>query len=211
MPKNFDDMKFRKIYLYELWFLSQSIIKRCEKIFKEVPIPKVGYALGPGYEIHSEINCILSEAASIKKLITPPQKKTKGLSQEKFQFQVDRCNYLKDKIKHIQISEINSVKVRNSLQHFDEYLDEAMVKINGGKLAVHGMALYNWVISDPAATNVRPYPLRIYVGTEKKYYNMDVSIDLGKVYSEALDINKAIGDLFERDTGYTPGSLMLPL
>ncbi|HAT7555678.1 TPA: hypothetical protein JAW29_002925 [Citrobacter freundii] len=211
MAKSFDDLRLNFIYLHELWWLTESIKRRCEELFRETPLPEQGYYFKIEYHIHSLINDILSDAANLKKLITIPTQKTRGESPRQFQVHVERSKFLQAKIKGIEFTELKSVKVRNTLQHFDEYLDEANIEASEGKLKSHQMAVYNFVMSHWEAVNPRPYPIRLYICAEKTYYNMKASVNIGKIYSEAARINEVIRSEINRDSNSDPGGFMIPL
>lgn len=211
MAKSFDELRFNFIYLHELWWLSESIKRRCEKLFQETPLPEQGYYFKIDYNIHSLINDILSDAANLKKLITIPTQKTRSESPRQFQVHVERSKYLQEKIKGIEVTELKSVKVRNTLQHFDEYLDEANIEATEGKLKNHQRAVYNFVMSHWEAVNPRPYPIRLYICAEKTYYNMKASVNLGKIYAESLRISEVMRNEIGTDSDSDPGGFMIPL
>lgn len=211
MAKSFDELRLNFIYLHELWWLTESIKSRCEELFRETPLPENGYYFQIKYHVHSLINDILSDAANIKKLITIPTQKTRGESPKQFQIHVERSKFLQDKIKSVEISELKSIKVRNTLQHFDEYLDEVNLEESEGKLRSHQIAVYNFVMSHWEAINPRPYPIRLYICAEKTYYNMKASVNLGKIYIEASHINEVIRGEIRKDNDSDPGGFMIPL
>lgn len=211
MAKSFDELRLNFIYLHELWWLSESIKRRCEQVFQETPLPEQGYYFKFDYNIHSLINDILSDAANLKKLITIPTQKTRSESPEQFQVHVERSKFLQGKIKGIEINELKSVKVRNTLQHFDEYLDEANIEASEGRLSSHQMAVYNFVMSHWEAVNPRPFPIRLYICAEKTYYNMKASVNLEKIYVEASCISEVIRIEIKRVGDSDPGGFMIPL
>lgn len=211
MAKSFDELRLNFIYLHELWWLTESIKRRCEELFRETTLPEQGYYFKIDYHIHSLISDILSDSANLKKLITIPKKKTYSESPRQFQVHVERSNFLQEKIKGIEITELKSVKVRNTLQHFDEYLDEANIEVSEGKLRYHQIAVYNFVMSHWEAVNPRPYPIRLYICAEKTYYNMKASVNLEKIYSEAVRINEVIRNEISKDSDSDPGGFMIPL
>ena len=211
MAKNFDELRFNFIYLHELWCLTESIKKRCDKLFEETPLPAQGYYFKIDYSIHALINEILSDAANVKKLITTPAQKTKNESPEQFLVHVERSKFLQKKIKGVEISELKSVKLRNSLQHFDEYLDEANIEASKGKIKTHQVAVYNFIMSHWEAINPRPYPIRLYICSEKTYYNMKASVNINKIYVEACNINSAIKSEIKREPGSELGGFMINL
>lgn len=211
MAKSFDELRLNFIYMHELWWLTESIKRRCEELFRETPLPDEGYYFKMEYRIHSLINDILSDAANLKKLITIPTRKTQSESPKQFEVHVERSKFLQGIIKGLEISELKSVKVRNTLQHFDEYLDEANIEASEGKLKAHQMAVYNFVMSHWEAINPRPYPIRLYICAEKTYYNMKASVNLEKIYVEASRINEVMRSEIKRESDSEPGGFMIPL
>lgn len=211
MAKSFDELRLNFIYLHELWWLSESIKRRCEELFKETPLPEKGYYFKVDYKIHSLINDILSDAASLKKLITVPTQKTRNESPKQFQVHTERSKFLQAKIKGLEISELKSVKVRNTLQHFDEYLDEANIEASEGKLGSHERALYNFVMSHWEAMAPRPYPIRLYICADKTYHNMKASVNLGKIYLESSRISELLRNEIGKDSDSDPGGFWIPL
>ncbi|HFN3767952.1 hypothetical protein [Enterobacter hormaechei] len=211
MAKSFDELRFNFIYLHELWVLTESIKKRCEKLFEETPLPDKGFYFKIDYTIHALINDILSDAANVKKLITVPTQKTRSESHEQFLVHVERSKFLQEIVKGIEISELKSVKLRNSLQHFDEYLDEVNIEASKGKIKHHPVAVYNFIMSHWEAISPRPYPIRLYICAEKTYYNMKASVNINKIYVEACKIKNAIQCEIKMEPGSKPGGFMINL
>lgn len=211
MAKSFDEMRLNFIYLHELWWLTESIKGRCEELFRATPLPEEGYYFKIEYHIHSLINDILTDAANLKKLITIPTQKTRSESPRQFQVHVERSKFLQEKIKGIEIAELKSVKVRNTLQHFDEYLDEANIEVSEGKIRTRQLVVYNLVMSHWEALSPRPYPIRLYICAEKTYYNMKASVNIEKIYVEASQINEIIRSEIRRDSDSDPGGFVIAL
>lgn len=211
MAKNFDQMKYNFIYSHELWWLTDAIKKGCEELFQKTPLPEKGYYLKVDYKIHALINNILSDAANVKKLISIPKHKTKEESSRQFNLHIERSKYLMDKLKGIELSEITSVKLRNTLQHFDEYFDQMNIEASEGKLKQHVMAFYNIVLSHWEAVDINPYPLRVYISSEKKYYNMKAMVNIGMIYKEASSINDLLTNELNKGMETEPGGFIVPL
>ncbi len=211
MNKKIDEMKLTFIYLHELWWLTEAIKLRCDELFRNTQVPDKGFYIKNDYHIHYLINDILSNAANISKLITTPEIKPKNKSADSFRIHIERSKFLQGKIDGVDFSEIKSVKVRNTLQHFDEYLDQANIEASDSRLNAYGMAFYNLVMSHWEAINPRPYPLRLYICAEKKYYNIKYSVDIGKINSEASSINNIIREEFVRNNIPEPGGIAIPL
>lgn len=197
---NIEGMKLHIIYFYEIWSLANSIKRKSESLFSAALIPDDGYIFQSDPEIHSLIDSIISDAASIKKYVSVPERPAKNEGRRQFELRKARSKILKDLIECAEVSEILNSKVRNTLQHFDEYLDESNINLIDSKDPDIGLAAYNLVISSFDAIDTKLYPIKLYVSSERKFYNMKYEIDLGKISSEANDILAVIkesGVLFE--------------
>ncbi len=203
------DTKFGALYYHELWWLSHSVLKKCEQVFDGAKVPGSGYVIQVNPELHSIIAYLLSDAANIRKLVSTSSVKTNGENGARFKLCKERASELAEFIAPLEIKELLNYKVRNTLEHFDEYLDEANYDVS--KKAEQGrFAAYNMILSHWEALMPKVYPIRLYVSSEMKFYNMKWSIDLGLLHSEARSIIeklKTIGQFATND----PGGLMLPI
>jgi hypothetical protein len=141
------DTKLYTLYFHELWWLSNSIREKCEQLFKETVIPESGFIMQVNPTLHSIIASLLSDASNIRKLIITPDIKLKGESSSQFKLRKERANVLQEKIKSIELTEILNHKIRNTLEHFDEYLDEANLELSREEESLSPMAVYNMVFS----------------------------------------------------------------
>ncbi|MGF1807892.1 hypothetical protein L4C31_21895, partial [Aliivibrio sifiae] len=140
MEVNFDNGKLSTLYYHELWWLASSIVKKSEKLFEETSVPESGYLIQVNPELHSLIASILSDAANIKKLVVTPSNKLNGESGAQARLRKERAQRLKDAISGVGLKEILNHKVRNTLEHFDEYLDEVNLKLTKASKAPSPMA-----------------------------------------------------------------------
>lgn len=111
----------------------------------------------------------------------------------------------------IPLAELVNVKIRNSLEHFNEYLDEANLAVSEAKIPPSPMVAYNMILSHWEAFNPRVYPIRVYISSERKFYNMKWSIDLGAMNTEASAIVARLQALPGFSDKESPGALMLRL
>lgn len=195
MKKNRDEInihetKLAHVYVYELWLLVSNIKKKAEKVFELAVVPEDPNMnfVGVKPELHSYISSLLCDATNIKKLIAMPLNKG-SRSAKLFEFQKARCKMLLEIVGNIDITEILNVKIRNTLEHFDEYLDEANAELTlnpmpagteGRSAAAFNVALSRWDTISP-----RVYPIRLYIAAERKFYNMKWSVDIGKIYEQS--------------------------
>lgn len=201
------DTKLAVLFYHELWWLSNSIVRKCEHIFSKAKVPEQGYVVQIDHEIHAQIASVLSDAANIKKLISTPDVKLKGENGERFKLRKERARELSDVLASLEITELLNHKVRNTLEHFDEYLDEANYDISR-KPRLGKMAAYNMVISHWEAIEPRVYPIRLYVSSESKFYNMKWSVDIALLNSEAKSIAHKLREI-PAFAGQEPGGLLI--
>ncbi|MDD2789159.1 MAG: hypothetical protein PHU40_00670 [Sulfurimonas sp.] len=208
---NLKDTKLFTLYFYELWWLAHSICKKCDNLFEETKIPDKGFVMQVNPEIHSIIASLLSDASNIKKLIDTPMGKLRGESSTQAKLRKERAELLNKNIKSVELTEMLNHKIRNTLEHFDEYLDEANLKFSRDTQPLSPMAAYNMVFSHWEVTSPRVYPIRLYISSERKFYNMKWSVDIGKIYEEATAILSDLKKLPEFSQNEDLGGLMLRL
>lgn len=205
------DSKLFLIYIHEVWRLSNEIVTNCEKVFDEATIPDKEYIIQVSPNIHSHIIYILINSANLKKLIFPSENKSKDESKKQYEFRLERSKLLKELFNGIDIKEIKNSKVRNTLEHFDEYIDKENLKLESSDKKVSPFAAYNMALSDWGAFSPPVYPIRLYISKEKKFYNMGFSIDIGKIYEEAKAIIERLNSLDIFNNGTESGGLLIPL
>lgn len=198
--------KLAKLYFHELWWLSNAILKKCDQIFNSVDDPDAGYSMQHNPDIHSVIASLLSDAANIRKLILTADVKLKGENGERFKLRKQRVKEIADFVMSLGVKELLNHKVRNTLEHFDEYLDEANQNLSNqpfqGRLAAYNLIMSHWDVVAPEA-----YPIRLYISSEKKFYNMKWSVDIGLIHSEVRRIIDKMKTL-EEFSGKSSGGLL---
>lgn len=206
-----EDTKLFTLYFYELWWLAHSIKTKTERLFSEATVPETGYLIQVNPDLHSLIASLLSDAANLKKLLITPSTQLNGESGRKFRLRKARAAALRESVSKISLTEILNAKVRNTLEHFDEYLDEANLAVSEAKTPPSPRAAYNMVLSHWEAFNPRVYPIRIYISSERKFYNMKWSVDLDAIHKEASAVVECLSAHPAFAKGESPGGLMVPL
>jgi hypothetical protein len=117
----------------------------------------------------------------------------------------DRALFITNILGDLGLNELHNKKVRNAIEHFSEYLDEANKKHTQFNSTQRYFVAFNLIISHfmPLKLEGFPfqlyktyqldlpiYPVRIYVASEKKFFNMDWSIDFDALYNEARFVKK---------------------
>ncbi len=181
---------WKQVYVSELYWLTHESVRVCDRIFESVePAPPGQYYLRVDFDIHSRIYGVLNNAARIRALIKPRPRR-RDQSARQYAFQDHRTKWLAGLVAGLPTDEIFHAKVRNSLEHFDEYLDTSAIRladrVNGGRGTVMPLDM---TFSEPSVlSTLTPdsvvYPLRVYLAEERVFENCGVRIDLGKLAAE---------------------------
>ncbi|KPW99807.1 MULTISPECIES: hypothetical protein [Pseudomonas syringae group] len=110
---------------------------------------------------------------------------------------------LSEFLKSLNIKEMLNPKVRNTLEHFDKANYEVTQSAPQNKLAAYNVVLSHWDAISP-----RVYPLRLYISSERKFYNMQWDIDIGVIYLEACSILEKL-EGGKSPVSTEPGGLMI--
>lgn len=211
MSPTFLDSNFFHVYIFELWGLAESVTKKCTEVFEKCPAPEKDGYIKVDPSIHWLIGSLLAESANIKKLLTIPTKASFKETKEQFDFRLERTRLLNEALGSPPIVELSSVGTRNSVEHFDQYLDRASVTFVQKDRSDPGFALYNMVLSSWNVFDKKAFPLKLYVADERKYYNLEWVADLNALFAECTDIIVRIRNIAEFGTQEGPGGLMIPV
>ncbi|MBI5751533.1 MAG: hypothetical protein HZA59_05235 [Hydrogenophilales bacterium] len=174
------------MYALELWSLADNVRDQCENVFAATVLLPNETFLRVSKEVHGLIAALLSNAANIKKLVRTQSSQLKGETKTRFQMRQRRARVLSELLSGIALDELLNIKIRNTLEHFDEYLDEAdeLLTVKGHPTAT--LAMSNMVVSHwEHLAGEKIFPIRVYIASERKFYNMKWSIDLGKLHAES--------------------------
>ncbi|MEH6380140.1 MAG: hypothetical protein V7768_00255 [Dietzia cercidiphylli] len=141
-------------------------------------------------------------------------------SAEQHMIQDARTKWLGELLSSVQIQETLRAQVRNSLEHFDEYLDEAFLNFskrppNGRLLLPLDMTLGRESTLDQFADGGSVYPLRVYLAEERVFINCGKRVSIGLLHSECRGIldflRNAVPSLAEEEDPGGRGSPMFVL
>jgi hypothetical protein len=197
------------VYLHHLFALAKAVQSGCNAVFAETPLPASGGYIKVSPELHAKIDGILIDAANLKKLIRTPTERGKSESKRTFEFRRLRSEALVNLLAGLSLPTLYDVQLRNSLEHFDEYLDELGANLKDGEAPPKAMAAYNLVLSHWEVTPRPVYPLRVYIAAERKYYNFDRQVDLGLLHDEAETILERLNASGVLRNTPEPGGLMV--
>lgn len=198
MEIDFKESKLFGYYEYELVSLAKNIVSAGDNVFRLAP-KSDGYYEKCSSEAHFYINSLLSEAAKTKKLIDPVISNKENKHSKKYKMKVARSKYFSELLCGLTLKEILKPKVRNTLEHFDEYLDEANIELMDPNNIKHDIAFSNLILSSFDTPSMKIfYPIRMYTGNDRKFHNMKWSVEIGKIYDEAKTI---LAHLREKNEG----------
>jgi hypothetical protein len=148
------------IFVNELFWVLSAIKSNCEKLFEIVKVPETRYIIQVNLEVHSLIKSIVNDSSHLANLIDPSTKK-KDESEEHYKFWKERGEYLRKIFDGIVVEEILQKKLRNSIEHFDEKLDN-LVHLVSKKTKIKNQSLaHNMVFSEKAVLQPFPIPVRV--------------------------------------------------
>lgn len=183
--------KLKAIYFHELGFQCTAVRDNCEKVFEYPPPPpgERNFVIEPA-KLHVAIGNALTAAANVKKLLDDKRPRNeRNESVGAHELRQARAQMLMAELEGVSLDEILKVSVRNSLEHFDEYLDKENIRLNGQ--LVPSVVLYNVGVShiDNVVFDEGPtLHIRTYETTTQTFFNLGRSISLGKVHDEAVAI-----------------------
>jgi hypothetical protein len=183
--------KLRDIYFHELGFQCTAVRDNCEQAFSFQPLDtgERTFIVMPA-KLAVPIGGALSAAANVKKLIDDKRKRNKKFESENaYRLRLARAHMLLTELDGIPLDEILKLEVRNSLEHFDEYLDRENIRLQD--ISTPCVALYNVGLSHEGNVVFEEGPLldiRTYVASTKEFRNLGLSINLGRLCAEAVAI-----------------------
>lgn len=201
------------LYAHRLFALASAVRQSCDRIFELAPLPEKDDYIQVSPELHALIDAVAIDAANIKKLIDTPADRQNGESERAFVFRRTRTKQLQQLLKGLSLAAICGAKLRNSLEHFDEYLDKLGARLDAGQAPPDPAAAYNLACSRLEALTTLAkrdvYPVRLYVAATKTYCNFNRSIDLGAVREEAAAIEHRILESGAIQPATDPGGMLV--
>lgn len=198
-----------EVYVHHLFALARAVRDGCNNVFAEAPIPASGGYIKVSHNLHAKIDGVLIDAANLKKLIHTSANRGKNESKRTFEFRQLRSKKLADLLSNLSLPTLLNVQLRNSLEHFDEHLDDLGAKLKDGEAPPKEKAAYNLVLSHWEAAPCPIYPLRVYVATERKYYNFNHHVNIGLLHDEAEAILERLNSSGVLQNIPEPGGLIV--
>lgn len=202
---NWDRIKssnWGNVYLTELYWLAKEAHELCLQVFEAAPAPAPGESYYKvDHKVHRDIYRILNHAARIGALIKDRPRRQGNQSAGQYEIQHKRVTWLRGVLDGLELKETLNSKVRHSLEHFDEFIDETALKSSRGNLQAPtifplDMALgrrdtIEGMMTGPLSGG-SVYPLRVYVAETQLFLNCGRQIDLGKIAAECSQIHERV-------------------
>jgi len=190
-------------YASEIHDLARSTEKLCFSVFHESTAPlregaqEVTNFIAMHPKVHADVYRILGNAARLGAYLKNRPRRKGDQSAGQYELQTRRIEWMRGLLVGIDFSEISDARVRHSLEHFDEFLDETALKSARGKLGSSTMFPKDVVASSENAfgdkgifnlEGATVYPLRVYYAIPRTFLNCGRRIDVGRIANECKDI-----------------------
>lgn len=192
-----------RVYLDELYWLARDTSRLCSEIFEDAPAPPPTESyLAVDHRLHGKIYRILNNSARIGSLIKERARRDQSAAQ--YAIQQQRVKWLQSALEGLEIKELLNPKVRHSLEHFDEFIDETALKSSRGDIRRPSffpidMALGRedtlQVFANKNLAGAASYPLRVYLGEEQTFVNCGRRVDLGRIATECAAISERVAEI----------------
>lgn len=216
-PLEFKDSKLSGLYVRELYWLAHQIKTKAKEVFDKYPVrPDQTFVSADisGLEI---VYSMLSAAAKVNELLFPQRPK---------QEYKERAKYLQVLVADLQLKELLDKKVRNTVEHFGEYLDDFNLEHSKFASPTRYLVAFNLILShmQPIHEPTVPFPLyatpmgpvpvcpvRVYVASTRIFHNFSWSIDLAALEREAQRLAEKLALQFaeERPEDWVSGAICL--
>ena len=197
-PNGFQSSRLASIYVQELYWLAYQVIEKSNRILQSHPNKPAQLYAAADTDTLDVAYSMLSNAAKIAELLHPLRNR---------KIYHERAAYLKSLIAPVNFSAIVDKKVRNTIEHYGEYLDDANYIHSTFQPKKLYLVAFNFVFSHLVPSNDPAYPfpvfaspldgqvifpVRVYVASTRMLHNLFWSIDLGMLVQQASAIKEAL-------------------
>jgi hypothetical protein len=200
-PNGFANSKLVTIYKRELFWLAHQIGRKSEVLFTKYPTP-TSYYTSIDAESLDLIYSILGDASKFIEAIQP---------QRGNPAYAERAAHLQELLAGVDLKALLDKKMRNTIEHFSEYLDDANLIHSTWKPKKLYQVAFNIVFShlyqveDPAfpfpiflspLNNKLVAPVRVYDASTRTLHNLSWSVDIGALDAAARRVRDALRPTF---------------
>jgi hypothetical protein len=194
------------VYYHRLYALASAVVEQSDGLFAATAeAEQQEHYRSAAPRLHAQIDAILINAANIRKMVKTSSRRRRDEPPSIFRFRLRRASAFAKLLEGLDLSETLNTTARNSVEHFEEYLDREIATALGAKKRKAVFAGYNMVVHE-----LDMFPLRIYAAAERKYYNMSASIDIAKLRSESESILARLKDSGVLGRSESAGALIFP-
>jgi hypothetical protein len=193
---------FFGVYVSEMYWLAKYVEQETDKIFSETPpSPKPGQEyIHVDHTLHNRIQSVLLAAARTRSLIL---NRDRDGSRNQKEVLVRRTAVLQKLVEGIDLSPVLNGAARNSIEHFDEYIDRVAIKSYKGDITRPTLFPVNLVLSTRRCLEqfnvggARPtiYFIRAYIADERVFSNCGRELPLGPLRECGSAIRKRLEPL----------------
>lgn len=194
------DSPLGSLYIRELYWLARGVSERLDALFASFRPPKdpsSSYLLVDP-NLHREIQAILGDAGKTRLLLVDRPKR-RDQSPREYAIQCRRAEWLRSLLDRLDIGPVLDAGVRNSLEHFDEYVDEMSLAAYDGEIPCPtsiAVDIATWDRGGLTALIIEPgwtvYALRLYVASERIFTNCQHEVDLGALREASSSIQERL-------------------
>jgi len=191
-----------KLHLGELCWNTTAALKKCDALFAR--FADVRSSLVVDSEVHDLCLQIIGHADHVRKILFSDGPRGKNEEPKRAQMRQTRSRFLQCLLKGVDVTHLKQAAVRNAMAHFDERIDQLIIKLNKKRLPKDRQAdivYYNLSIeTDELLKSLAPWSIvnpeyiRAYFYGPKVYVHFGHKFDLGALYDELYAVNKTLRD-----------------
>lgn len=194
-------------YVFELHGLATRIVEGCDRVFAATATDDEGiWADGTSL---MDIHEVLLNACRIRNLTSAPKKGRPAAERE---LQRLRANTLVSTLHDVDLRPLRDARLRNILEHYDEYLDETLINCEKGTILSPTFVVQDQILSHRTIINElflgparQTYLLRVYIADEKVFHVCGESVGLQPIRNAGAAVAAALRPILEA-THVSPSS-----
>ena len=207
---------FLNVYVTEVFWLATLAAETVEQVIDEVGPPERS---GSGFirvdhAVHGRILTALLYAARLRAMICERNRSGNRSQQAVLN---GRVATLREMLSGIDIEPVLDASVRNSLEHFDEYIDDTAIDSSQGKIARPSLFPLDMLLSsrsvldqfDVAGVKPTIRHIRVYFADEHVFHNCGRETNLGRVGEACAAIRDRLARALSEDQQANRGARML--
>jgi hypothetical protein len=204
-------------YVTELHALAEDVVRLASDVFEAAPRPKTADDyLKVDHAIMAKLFALLGAAARVSATLTDRPRRDQSARQ--YEIQKRRVAWLRhDVLKGIKLERVFEPKVRHTLEHFDEYMDNIAVRYATGQIPTPSIAPIDFVMSrrlvlerfDIGGKTPSVYFVRVFIASERVFINCGFEISVQALHDECRRIAKRLAPHVPQDESGERGSSML--